>query len=153
MRVEDRKFVFTVSAAFVVLAGILMLRGRSMTAMIPAGLAALLMLASVLLPRTIPVVHRGWMSGAHAMSRVTTPIILGIVYYLVLTPTGLIRRMAGKSSLRRQNVIPSATRNPHVQFPPEVQVPRPARDDKPLDTFWVTREVRARPPADMRRQF
>ena len=125
MKAEDRKFVFTVSAAFVVLAGVLMLRGRAMSAMVPAGLAALLMLVSVLLPGVIPVVHRGWMAGAHAMSRVTTPVVLGIVYYLVLTPTGLIRRGLGKSSLRR----------------------------RPSDTYWVPRDVRARPPADMRRQF
>jgi hypothetical protein len=138
LRVEDRKFVFTVSAAFVVLAGVLMLRGRVLPAMAPAGVAALLMLMSVLLPRTIPIVHRGWMAGAHAISRVTTPIILGIVYYLVLTPTGLIRRAF------RRVVTPGVARDPHAQ------IPRSARDD---NTFWITREVRARPPADMRRQF
>ena len=131
MRLEDRKFVFTVSAAFVVLAGILMVRGKTMAAMVPAGLAALLMLASVLLPRTIPVIHRGWMAGAHAMSRVTTPIVLGAVYYLVLTPTGLIRRVAGRSSLRQADASRRGGRH----------------------TYWITRDVRARPAADMRRQF
>jgi hypothetical protein len=131
LKIEDRKFVFTVSAAFVALAGILMLRGRTMAAMVPAGLAAVLMLTSVLLPRTIPVVHRAWMAGAHAMSRVTTPIILGIVYFLVLTPTGLIRRMLGKSSLRKAGPSPRSGRQSH----------------------WVARDVRARPAADMHRQF
>jgi hypothetical protein len=126
LRVEDRKFVFTVSAAFVFLTGILMWRGRPAIAMIPAGLAALLMLLSVVQARWIPGIRRAWMAGAHAISRVTTPIILGIVYYLVLTPTGLIRRLLGKSSLR-------ATER--------------------HDSFWATREVKARPPADMRRQF
>ena len=126
MKTEDRRFVFTVSAAFVGLAGILMWRGRPRAAMVPAALAATLMLISVLFPGSIPAIHRAWMAGAHAISRVTTPIILGIVYYLVLTPTGLIRRAFGKSSLR----------------------PRP-----PGNSFWVERDVKARPAADMRRQF
>jgi hypothetical protein len=131
LKAEDRKFVFTVSAAFIVLAGVAMWRGRTLAAMVPAGIAALLMLTSVLAPGAIPAIHQGWMRGAHAMSRVTTPIILGVVYFLVLTPTGLIRRIAGKSSLRKAGAsLPSGQH-----------------------TYWVTRDVRARPPADMRRQF
>ena len=125
LRVEDRKFVFTVSAAFVLLVGILFWRGRMVLAMVPAGLAALLMLLSVLLPKTIPPLHRAWMAGAHAISRITTPIILGAVYFLVITPTGLIRRLLGKSMLRA----------------------------RPGESFWVARDVKARPAADMRRQF
>lgn len=126
MKAEDRKFVFTVSAALVALTGILLWRGKPATAMALAGLAALLMLLSVLAPRAIPPVHGAWMAGAHAMSRVTTPIILGVVYYLVLTPTSFARRILGKSSLTR---------------------PRSS------NTYWVTRDVPARPPADMHRQF
>ena len=126
MTTADRKFVFTISAAFVALTGILLWRGKPVTAMGFAAAAALLMLASVLLPGVIPPVHRTWMWGAHAMSRVTTPIILGVVYYLVLTPTGLVRRVFGKSSLTRR---------------------------RSSDTYWVTRDVPARPPEDMRRQF
>jgi hypothetical protein len=126
LKTEDRRFVFTVAAAFVALTGILMWRGKAALAMVPAALAALLMLASVLFPRSIPPIHSAWMAGAHAISRVTTPIILGVVYYLVLTPTGLIRRALGKSSLR------------------------PRRSG---DSFWVARDVKARPAADMHRQF
>jgi hypothetical protein len=126
LKTADRKFVFTVSAALVGLTGILLWRGKPATAMLLGAIAAMLMLLSVLLPAAIPPIHRGWMAGAHAMSRVTTPIILGIVYFLVLTPTGLVRRLLRQSSLRR---------------------------DRSSDTYWITREVPARRPADMRRQF
>jgi hypothetical protein len=126
LKSEDRKFVVTVSAAFVALTGMLLWRGRPATAMVTGGIAAVLMLLSVLLPEAIPPVHRAWMAAAHAMSRVTTPIVLGVVYYLVLTPTGLLRRALGRSSLRRSGGG---------------------------DTYGVTRDVPARPPADMRRQF
>jgi hypothetical protein len=126
LKAEDRKFVLTVSSALVLLTVVLLWRGKPATSMAFGGIATLLVLLSVVRPTTIPPVRRGWMAGAHAMSRVTTPIILGVVYYLVLTPTGLVRRMFGKSSLR----------------PP-----------RGSDTYWVRRDVPARPPADMRRQF
>jgi hypothetical protein len=36
---------------------------------------------------------------AHALSRITTPIFMGIVYFVVLTPAGLIRRTFGRNPL------------------------------------------------------
>jgi hypothetical protein len=36
---------------------------------------------------------------AHAISKVTTPIVMGIMYLLVLTPIGLIRRNLGGNPL------------------------------------------------------
>ena len=36
---------------------------------------------------------------ALAMSKVTTPIFLGIVYFVVVTPIGILRRVAGHRSL------------------------------------------------------
>jgi hypothetical protein len=34
------------------------------------------------------------------ISRVTTPIILGIMYFVVITPIGLIRRVLGHDALK-----------------------------------------------------
>ena len=38
-------------------------------------------------------VYRGWMRFGLLLSRVTTPLILGIVFFLVITPIGLVRRL------------------------------------------------------------
>jgi hypothetical protein len=38
---------------------------------------------------------------AHLLSKITTPVFMGIVYYLVLTPVGAVRRMLGHDSLVR----------------------------------------------------
>ena len=32
-------------------------------------------------------------------SRVTTPVLLGLVYYMVFTPVGLARRLVGRNPL------------------------------------------------------
>lgn len=53
-------------------------------------------------PLTLRPVYRGWMRFGLLMSRVTTPLIMGIVFYLVVTPMAVVRRLAGKDSLARR---------------------------------------------------
>ena len=61
---------------------------------------AFLILGAVLAPAALVPVERAWMAMAHAISKVTTPIILGIVYFLVITPIGVVMRILGKNPLR-----------------------------------------------------
>jgi hypothetical protein len=37
---------------------------------------------------------------AHAISKVTTPIFMGVVYFVVIPPGGVVRRLFGANSLR-----------------------------------------------------
>jgi hypothetical protein len=39
---------------------------------------------------------------AHVISKVTTPIFMGIVYFVVITPMGLIRRLTGNSPITQK---------------------------------------------------
>lgn len=97
---DGRKFGLTVGVAFLVLAGILAWRGHSPVAAAFAGLGVLLLAGGVAIPSRLGPVYRTWMAGARAISRVTTPLVLGVVYFLVLTPTGLLRRVLGGDPLR-----------------------------------------------------
>jgi hypothetical protein len=47
---------------------------------------------------TLPV-FRAWMGAAKVLSKITTPIPLAVVYFLVLTPIALLRRLAGKGRI------------------------------------------------------
>ena len=98
-RAEGRRFAFTVGAAFLVLAALLWWRDVGLAARITGVLGALLGLAGLLVPGSLTPVHRAWMGLAHAISKVTTPIFLGIVYFLVITPTGLLRRTLGRNPM------------------------------------------------------
>ena len=51
--------------------------------------------------RCLGPVQRAWMGLAHAISKVTTPIFMGVVYFLVLTPIGLLRRALGRQAVAR----------------------------------------------------
>lgn len=98
---EGRKFGFPVGLAFLVLTGLLWWRGRIPAAMATGSAATLLLLGGLLIPARLGPVHRAWMGLAHALSRVTTPVFMSVVYYVVLTPAGLLRRTVGRHPLRR----------------------------------------------------
>jgi hypothetical protein len=56
---------------------------------------------AILAPMLLQSVHRTWMRIGLAISKVTTPIILGIVFFLVIVPFGIIIRLAGRDPLHR----------------------------------------------------
>ena len=97
---EGRKFGLTLAAAFGVLTAITWWRGREYAPLVLGTLAAFFLLGGVLLPSRLGPVQRGWMGMAHAISKVTTPIFMGVVYFLVITPVGLLRRLFGSNAVR-----------------------------------------------------
>lgn len=98
--VEGRKFGLTVGIAFFVLSALVAWRGHSTLATAFAVAGGLLVLGGVLIPERLGPVQRGWMAFALAISKVTTPIFMALVYYVVLTPTGILRRMFGRNPLK-----------------------------------------------------
>jgi len=60
-----------------------------------------LMVWAVLAPASLRPVYRAWMRFGLLMSRVTTPIILSLVFFLVITPIALARGLLNKDSMAR----------------------------------------------------
>ena len=96
---KGRSFALTVAAAFAVLAGISAWRGRELPPLVLGGAALILVLAALIAPSRLEPVEKAWMSLARAISRITTPIFMGIVYFVLLTPIGFLRRTLGKNPL------------------------------------------------------
>ncbi|MFT3712987.1 MAG: SxtJ family membrane protein [Archangium sp.] len=44
--------------------------------------------------------YRGWMALGRLLSRVTTPVLMLIIYALVITPVALLSRLFGRDPLR-----------------------------------------------------
>lgn len=101
-RTELRSFGVTVGIAFGVLAGISLWRGHQTPATVLGSLGGVLVLGGLVAPGALRPVEKAWMGLAHILSKVTTPIFLGIVYYLVLSPVGLVRRVVGRHPLRHR---------------------------------------------------
>jgi hypothetical protein len=123
---EGRRFGFTLGAAFLALGGVLWWRGREPAATIALALAGALLLATVVAPSRLGLVQRVWLGFGATLSRVTTPIFLGVVYFGVIAPIGVLLRLRGRNPLTRYR--------------------RPG-------TSWVLRPVEARSRRDMERQF
>ena len=92
---QGRRFGLTVGGAFLVFAAIAWWRGHPTTTTVLGGLGGTLSLAGLIVPTLLGPVERAWMQLAHLISKVTTPIVMGVMYLLVLTPVGLIRRTLG----------------------------------------------------------
>ena len=60
-------------------------------------------------------IYIGWMTFAFALGWINTRIILGLFYYVILTPTGVIMRILGKDLLEEKL-------------------------DRTVTTYWVKRE-------------
>ena len=99
---QGRRFGFTVGLAFAVLAGISFWRGHTITPKVLGGLGGALLLGGALVPTLLGPVERGWMRFAHLLSKVTTPLFMGIVYFLVVTPIALFTRAIGRQPMKHK---------------------------------------------------
>jgi len=62
--------------------------------------AGFLMIPALLFPRILRPAYRIWMATGQILGWVNTRIILGVVFYGLFLPTGLIMRLLGKDSMR-----------------------------------------------------
>jgi len=99
----EREFGLVVGFVFVLLGSWWLYRGSwEMVARGFVGLGSTLVILGLLFPRSLVYPNRAWMGLAKMLSLVTTPIILGMVFYLVVMPIGVIKRMLGWDPLRRR---------------------------------------------------
>ena len=97
---EGRKFGLTVGVAFLVLASLLHFwRHKETAGAIAGGLGVLLVVAALAVPTQLGPLQRAWMGLAHAISKVTTPIFMGVVFFIVMMPIGFVMRLFGKRAL------------------------------------------------------
>ena len=97
---QGRRFGLTVGAAFAVFAGIAWWRGHPTTFTVLGALGGTAGPRRARHPDACSVrSSAAWMALAHAISKVTTPIVMGVMYLVVLTPVGLLRRSFGGNPL------------------------------------------------------
>ena len=84
------------------------------------GLLSTLGLGFILIPNPLKPVYIGWLKTAQFMGRVVTTMILTLAYYLVITPSALLKRIFGG-------------------------VPLPVKPDKKSTSYWVTRTEPSQP--------
>lgn len=99
----EREFGLVVGGVFVLLSSWWLYRGKFLDAVYPLLIiGALLVLLGLVWPRALVLPNRAWILLAAALSFVTTRIILGVVFFLIVTPIGVIKRLSGWDPLNRR---------------------------------------------------
>jgi hypothetical protein len=65
-------------------------------------LAVALVLPALVAPSILAPAYRAWMKLAEVLAWVNTRIVLGVVFYGVVTPIGLVMRLTGHDPMRRR---------------------------------------------------
>jgi hypothetical protein len=99
-------FGVTMAAAFALLTAVrIWRRGLDEVAVSALVVAGLFALAAMLIPTALAPVYRGWMRLAGILGWINTRIILVIIFFLIVTPLGMLMR------LFRRNPLESPGRN------------------------------------------
>jgi hypothetical protein len=125
--VSNRKFGFTVGGILVVL-GALPLLKRHPPSLTLAGIGAALVLFAWAFPAALGPLNKLWMRLGDWLHRIVSPLVLGIVFFAVVTPMGLIRRIFHRDPL-------------HLRF------------RKDLASYWRQRAQGELTPQSLKNQF
>ena len=113
---EARKFGYVVGGLLLAI-GLLLLLWRHRPA---AGVAlsvpgALLVLLAVGAPSLLAAPHRAWLKFAHVLGAVNGFLFLSIVFFLILTPLGVVLRLFGRDELNRRGPAPDSMWEPYPE--------------------------------------
>jgi hypothetical protein len=124
---SDRSFGWVFTAVFLIIAAWPLLSG-SRPRWWALGVASAFALVTLARPGLLAGMNRLWTRLGVLMGKVVSPIALGLLFYAVFTPMGLVMRLVGKDPLR-------------------------LRLDRQADTYWIPREPPGPPPTSMTNQF
>lgn len=124
---SDRSFGIVFAVVFAVI-GLLPLVTLRMPRWWAVGIGAGFLVLAMLAPRVLAPLNQVWLRFGLLLHRVVSPIALGIVFFGVVTPMGVIMRLAGKDLLR-------------------------LRSDASAPSYWIDRQPPGPAPESLRDQF
>ena len=68
----------------------------------PWAVGGALVAFAMVAPTMLRPVYRVWMRFGLLAGRITTPLVLGLVFYAFLTPMAAVKRLLGKDAMRRR---------------------------------------------------
>ncbi|WP_151446698.1 SxtJ family membrane protein [Lacisediminimonas profundi] len=96
---SDRSFGLVFASVFLIIALLPLFSGHAPR--LPAVAVALAFgVAAFLFPSLLAPLNRAWMRLGMMLHKLTSPIVLGLIFFLVITPAGLIRRVLTGDPLR-----------------------------------------------------
>ena len=100
---ELRKFGLVTGAIVVVLFGLLLPWIFSHKLPLwPWIIAGVLWVWALIMPSSLSFVYKGWMAVGHVLGWINTRIILGIMFFILFLPAGIILKLLGKDPMARK---------------------------------------------------
>ena len=124
---SNRSFGTLFVVVFVLLGGYSWWRGGAVYPW-AFGLSALTLVVTLAKPVWLAPANRAWMKLAELLNRIVSPIVLGVIFYGVFTPTAWVMRSTGRDAMKRR-------------FEPATR------------TYWIERDPPGPDPAGLPNQF
>jgi len=99
---QARKTALLVGAILFALGFWSVWRHHPLRAQVLTGLGSYLIVLGLVAPRWAIPFHDAWMKLAHALGWINSRIILGLLYYGIFTPLGVLLRLLGRDPLNRR---------------------------------------------------
>ena len=99
---QARKSALAVGLVLLAIAAWNLWKGRPPVYFTAGGIGLVLLVISFTWSAAAIVFHRNWMRFAEALGYVNSRIILGITFFFLITPYGLVMRLFGRNALRRR---------------------------------------------------
>ena len=64
------------------------------------GLAIVFLLTTVIAPKILAPLNKAWYQLGLLLGRVVSPLVLGVLFFIVITPVALFMRLIGRDALR-----------------------------------------------------
>lgn len=98
---SDRRFGALFTAVFALLAAMRWHRGGlTPVVWVLAAAALVFVLLALLRPAWLAPLNRAWMKLADLLGKVVSPLVLGVIFFVLITPYALIARLSGRDPLR-----------------------------------------------------
>ena len=124
---SDRSFGLVFAALFALVGAGPLIHGNDMR---PWALGAAIgfLAVALLVPRALRPLNLLWFRFGLALHHVVTPVVMGLLFFLTVTPVGLLMRLSGKDPLRLKR-------------------------DPAAASYWIHRQPPGPTPESMRHQF
>ena len=99
---QARKSALLVGGVLLAIAAWNLYRGRATVVVIFAVSGAALLLAGLLVPAAARAFHAAWMKFAELLGYINSRVLLTLMYYVAVTPYGIVSRLVGRDPLRRR---------------------------------------------------
>ena len=125
---SERSFGIVMAGAFVVLAGLKLWSGSATWAGVWTALALAFGILAFVAPQLLKPLNLAWLRFGLLLHKIMTPLVMGLLFFAVVLPIGLLMRLLGQRPLA-------------LGF------------DRTATSYWSERTESTRHPQSMRKQY